>query len=182
MIWNYLKTHLFYVVIISIGLLAFHSWVQEHDARLLALQQEKISEQKAADLQALNQQLQAETARQVQAIRQKASTVKTPAQAVAVIPQLAPQAPLQPEVVTTEPDKVAVAALPLVQALAECQETKVELGSCQLQEKNDQAIVVEKDKEIVALKKPKGFWRRLGGALKVAGIAFGVGVGVGGHL
>lgn len=188
----YLKTHLVYLIIIAIGLLAFHSWLREHDDKLAALQQEKISETKIADLQRSNTQLAAQTAasdakaaQMVDALKTAVAKVKTPEQAVAALPKVIDltQFPINARVIPNDPTNVTVAAIPLFQALTDCTETKIELAACSTartnantQLANDREIVNQKDDEIAALKQPKKFWSRMLGTAKAVGVGVGIGI------
>jgi hypothetical protein len=50
LLWDFIKTHLFYWILGAVALFAFHAWLQEHDARLLAETQVKQSEEVVTDL------------------------------------------------------------------------------------------------------------------------------------
>lgn len=196
MITEYLKTHLFYVLLIAGAIFAGHSWLVEHDNRLLAEQQAKISEADArasasrvVDLEASLASTQAARDDQVATLEHRLASVKTPAQALPVVQELAPA--LKPEVASS-PNSVSVDTIELAKELTQCREDKVSLDACQVQLKTEQQIVVEKDSqlkdkqdEIVALKKPQKFWKRLGTTVKTFGTGVGVGVAVaillGGH-
>jgi hypothetical protein len=178
---HFLLSHAIWVAIVAVGVFAGHAWLVEHDQRLLADKQEKISEAQVKDLQAQIAQLNAAAAKQVQVITKIVHDVQTPQQAVATIPQIT-AAPLAPEVIPSEPTKVAVDAVPLVAALGQCKIDAVNLQACAEGSQKKDEIIAEKDKEIAAIKKPKNFWHRLTGTLKSVGIGVGIGVALGARL
>lgn len=171
----YLKTHIVYVVVIAIGLIAFHSWLSEHDARLAADQTVKVSEARVADLQQQIAAVNAAAQKQVQVIVKQIEAVKTPAQAIAAIPTLT-SAPLNSRPAVDSPTAVTVEAIPLAQELASCKVDRINLTACTANLQTETAIVAQKDVEIVALKKKPGFWKRLLATVKTLGIGIGVGV------
>lgn len=88
--------HTVYAVLIlvaaAIAVLGFRSWLQEHDARLQAQEQERVSEaviqQNDVVVKSLKQQMaetQAEADRKTAVIRHQQAAIKTPAQAVPAI-------------------------------------------------------------------------------------------------
>lgn len=181
---EYLKkfalTHVAWLVIFAVAFVAFHSWQSEHDARLLADQQQKISEARVSDLQAQIAAVNAAAQKQIQVVTKVVHDVQTPTQAVAALPQIS-DVPLNARVATDSPTQVSVDALPLVQALGECKADAITLNACQTEVKADQQIIAEKQTEIVALKKPKSFWRRVSGTLKAVGVGVGIGLVLGAH-
>lgn len=144
----YLKTHVMYVVIIAGMLLAGHAWLQEHDARLQADQQVKLSE---STIKTLQQQ----AAQKVQVITKIVHDVKTPDQAVTAIPQLT-DAPLNTRVAVDNPAQVSVDAVPLVTVLGQAKIDKTNLEACQ-------STLIEKDKVIKASKPT--FWGKVKGQI-----------------
>lgn len=174
-IWTYLRTHLFYVVLIGVSLLFFHSWLVEHDNKLLAQQQLKISELRVQDLAQQNQAIKEAAQRQVVVVQKTVAAVKTPTDAVAVIPTLT-TVPIQPQLDTAHPNLIEVDPIALVKELGQCKQDSIQLDACTKESANKDAIIVEKDTEIKALKKPQGFWKRLKGTTKVFGIGVGVGI------
>lgn len=162
---NYLKTHLFYVVLIVVGLICGRVWLQEHDARVLAEQQIKVSEATVKTLQAQIVDTQAQADKTIATIKAKVIIVKTPAQAIAAIPEVS-SLPLNSR---PAPDGgVTVDAVPLFQELAQCKEDAVQLNACTVESKKKDEIIGQKDLEITALKKKPGFWTRLKGQGKAA--------------
>jgi len=190
---QYAGTHLFYLVIGGIALLAFHSWKEEHDARLLAEQQikasdaaVKVSQDQITTLQKQISVNDAKSAQQIAALSKLVTSVKTPAQAAAEIPQVAPNLPSP---VVVEPDNSIAFpkedVLPLFQDLAEGKTCAVKLAQIQADYAAEQQIAAQKDvqlgardKEIAVLKHPRGFWHRLGSAMKQVGIGIGIGVAI----
>ena len=194
---QYASTHLFYLIVIGISLLAFRSWQQEHDARLLAEQQikssdaaVKVSEQQISSLEKQITANDQRSAQQIASLGKLIAAAKTPQQAAAEIPQVATNLP---SAVVVEPDQSIAFpkedVLPLFQDLADGKVAAVKLAQCQTDYSAEQQIAAQKDSqlkqkdtEIAALKKPKGFWRRFGGTVKQVGIGIGIGIALGGHL
>lgn len=184
------QTHIVYVIVISLGLVAFHSWLAEHDARLLADQQVKTSEAKVkatedeiADLKQEITDNDARAAQQIEAVQKLVQSVKTPQQVVTKLPEVAPNLPVSPTVQSDNSISFPKEdVLPLFQDLANGKEAAVKLDQCQTDYAAQKQIDVKKDSqlkdkddEITALKKPKGFWRRFGNTLKTIGIGVAVG-------
>jgi hypothetical protein len=168
---QYLGTHVFYIVVIAIAILAGRAWLQEHDARLLAEDQIQRSEHQVEDLQkqiALNDAAAAKQISSLQLLRQQ---TKTPQQAIAAIPDLS-TLPLNTRVGPTSGTAI-VDVVPLFQELAHCKQDAVELASCQLDYKAEIAIAAQKDEQIAVLKKKPRFWKRLASTLKTALIGAG---------
>jgi|ERR1017187_6482542 hypothetical protein len=177
-----LHIHVSYLVaglVLAVGsYVGVHSFLQEHDARLLAQQQQKISEAVVKGLQQQIADRDAAAAKQQQVIVKVIHDTTTPQQAAQVLPQIV-TAPLPVPVVVQaagswlipEPD-----VLPIFQQLADQKICRSELTTVQGDLTDTKAIVVQKDAEITTLKKPKGFWRRVGGTMKSVGIGIGVGL------
>lgn len=176
---SYIKTHLFYIILILAGLGLFRFWIHEHDARIAAEATVKQEQTKVADLQDQIKAVNAAAARQVQVVVRTVEAVKTVPQAVTAIPQLT-DVPLNARPSVDKPEvQVSVDAVPLVQALGQCKTDKINLDACQQDQIKLQAIVDSKDKQILALQKKPRFWARLWGYTKV-GLAFaGIGIAVG---
>ena len=160
--YPWLKTHLFYLIIIAIGLVAFRSWLAEHDHGLQMEQQMKISENTVKSLQAQIVSNDAAASATIQALQNKAATVKTPTQAIQAIPsvQIA-DLPLNPRPSPMDPNSVVVDAMPLFQTLEKAKEDAVKLQTCNTDLVAEKGIVAAKDDEIVALKKKPKFWARI---------------------
>lgn len=176
----YLKTHLFYVIIIAIGLVAFRSWLQEHDARVLAEQTVKQSELKVSDL-TTQIKLTSDAAASAQAALQKrVAEVRTPSQAIAAIPDVS-TLPLNTRPAPGLPGGVIVDAVPLFQSLAQCKSDAIELTACRTNFSTQEKIIAEKDTQIKALTAKPRFWKRFGNNLlkyggPIAGYLIGKGV------
>ena len=177
---QYLKTHVFYVVIIVIGIIAFRSFLNEHDARLLAEQQEKVAEANVASLRNQIATSDAAAAQTIAVLKKRAATVKTPEQAITAIPDVS-TLPLH---ATASPQAgfVQVDALALYQELNQCTQDRTALGACQVARAADEKIIEQKDQEIAAYKKPRSFWHRTVSTLKAVGIGVGIGFVLAGHL
>jgi hypothetical protein len=177
---QYLKTHLFYVALIIVGIVAFRSWLTEHDERLAAEQVAKVAEANIATLRTQIATSDAAAAQTIAALKKKATTVKTPEQAITAIPDVS-TLPLH---ATASPQAgfVQVDALALYQELNQCQQDRTALGACQVARTNDEKIIEQKDQEIAAYKRPKSFWHRTVSTLKAVGIGVGIGLVLGGHL
>jgi hypothetical protein len=194
---QYASTHIFYLILIGVALVAFHSWQQEHDARLLADQQIASSDAavkaSAQQIGVLEKQItgnDAKSARDLASLEKTIAAVKTPQQAAADLPQVAANLPAP---VTVQPDSSISFpkedVLPLFQDLADGKVCAVKLAQCQADYATEQQIasqkdsqLTEKNKEITALKKPKGFWKRVTGTLKQVGIGIGIGAVLGAKL
>ncbi len=173
----FFKTHVLYVVLIAIGLLAFHSWLAEHDARLVADKQAALAEQSVKQLADQIKDIQVATATKVQAVKTVVAAARTPTQQVAAIPQLT-DIPLNaravPDITRVEVDLPA-----LVQELGSCRQAQITADSCsQASALKDQQLV-QKDTEIAALKKKPSFWKRVGSTAKQIGIGIGIGLTLG---
>lgn len=178
---TYIKTHIWYLVLIGVGLLAFHSWLQEHDQRLMAEQTARVAEQKFEDFQKQVDAVNAVASQKVQVIERQIESVKTPAAAIAGIPDVS-TLPLHAVPVPSVPGAVQVDALPLYQELAACQINTVKLDACTQSSAIKDQQITEQKQAIAALKRPVGFWHRFYGALKYVGIGVGIGAVIGAHL
>ena len=198
---QFFKTHWFWLVFITIGIIAFYSWLGEHDARLQADAQVKQSEDQVT---VLRQQIQQNTdqiatlqrsiddvnkaaQRKIDVIVKQQEQVKTPEQAIPAVTQTNPE--LDARSLPDAFDRASVKALPLFTTLSQCRITDTKLDACttnlasetEIAKTNDAnyqqqiKITAEKDKEISALKQPKSFWRRFGSTVKTVGISVGAG-------
>jgi|SRR6185369_8652647 len=177
----YAKTHVFYIVLITVGWVAFHSWLQEHDARLAADSTIKQQEAQVADLKQQIVTAQQQAAQKVQVITKVVHDVKTPADAVLAIPKLT-NVPLDVRQAVDNPAQVSVAAIPLVTLLGEAQTDKINLAACQQVGALKDQQLTAKDTEIAALKKKPSFWKRVTGTAKAVGIGVGIGLLLSSHL
>lgn len=203
MVKTWFLTHWFWLIFIGLGLVFAHSWLTEHDARLQADAQVKVSEANVAvlqkqvvsndaDIASLKQQMaqsDAEARKQVETLTALVASVRTTPQAAKGIAQMTddkvqPVAQANGDVVIPQPQ-----VIPLFQELAQGKEDAVNLQACKADLVTQQAItaktqdsltaeqgiVKEKDTEIVALKKKPGFWHRVCSTLKQVGIGLVVG-------
>jgi len=175
------KTHLTYIVIILIGLIAFRSWLAEHDARQAADAVVKTEQTQIAGLQQQIVAVNAAADQKVQIVTKVIHDAKTPAQVVAVVPQLT-EVPLNTRVAPDNPAQVSVDALPFLGLLGQAKEDAINLKACQdttvLKDQQLQA----KDIEIAALKKKPNFWHRMLGTAKAVGVGIGIGAVIGAKL
>jgi len=181
---QFFGTHLFYLVIIAIGIVAFHAWSQEHDARLAAEATIKTSQVTIATLQQQIQQTNTQAAAKVRTIVKivhDLGPAPTTGQIVAAVPQIT-DAPLNARVITNDPTNISVAAQPFLQFVEQATTDKVNLGACQSDLNNETAIAAQKDVQIAALKKKPSLIHRITGVAKAVGIGVGVGLLLGGHL
>jgi nicotinamide riboside kinase len=178
---TYAKTHLFYIVLIAVGLIAFRSWLQEHDARLKADDTVKQQEIVVADLKQQIVIANQQAAQKVQVITKVVHDAVTPTQVVAAIPSLT-SLPLEAREIPDDPVNVAVAAQPLIQLAGDDKACHIQLDACQQVASLKDQQLKAKDVEIVALKKKPGFWKRVSGKLKVVGIGVGIGLLLSTHL
>lgn len=163
------KTHLFYIILIVMGLIAFRSWLSEHDQRMLADQAVKQADEKVKDLQQQIVAVNAAAAQKVQTVVKIVHDAQTPSQVVQAIPQLT-DAPLNARVAPDNPSQVSVDAAPFVQLLGQCKQDNINLGACTQNYNTCQQIVKERDTEIVALKKKPSFWANIKSHGKAAAI------------
>jgi hypothetical protein len=177
-LWNVIKPHLFYWIIGAVALFAFHTWLQEHDARLLAETQVKQSEEIVTDLRSQIASRATETAAAKQVIIREVHDAVTPAQQIELIPKLA-EVPLNPAPLPDAPSAVKVELAPLIAQLAKCKEDAISLGACRQDTINLDSIVFEKEREIKALSHKSGFWKRLASDSRKIGFGAALGLGVG---
>jgi hypothetical protein len=177
-LWNVIKPHLFYWIIGALALFAFYTWLQEHDARLLAETQVKQSEDVVTDLRSQIASRKEQTDQQKQVIIREVHDAVTPAQQIALIPKLA-EVPLNPAPLPDAPSAVKVELEPLITQLAKCKDDAISLGACHQDTLNLDSIIFEKEKEIKALGHKPGFWKRLASDSRKIGVGAAIGLGVG---
>lgn len=177
---TFITTHVFYVVLISVGLIAGHSWLAEHDARLQAASQLAASQEKIDDLTSQIANIQAVAAKQIAAVKASVVAVKTPAQAVIAIPTLT-NVPLNVRQAPDNPVQVSVDAIPLTEVLGQCKQDAIALNACTQTVAAKDKIIGEQAKSIDALKKPRSFWSRTLTVMKSVGIGIGIGALLGAH-
>jgi len=171
---HFVLSHLVWIAALSVALVLGHSWIQEHDARLLADAQVKQSSQIVKSLQDQIISVQNAAKQQTQVITRIVHDVKTPEQAIAAIPQLT-DVPLNARPIPQAPGSVSVDVMPLVQALGECKVAQVNLQACQTELSAQEKIEEQKDIQIAALKKKPAFWKKVGTTLKTVGIGVAIG-------
>jgi hypothetical protein len=172
------KTHLFYIILLVGGVIAFRSWLSEHDARVAAENTVKINTVKVADLQAQINAIPAQTAAKVQVVTRIVHDAQTPTQVVAAVPQLT-DAPLNTRTIPGNTVDVQVNAAALVTVLGELKTSQIDIGACQQTDGlKDQQIVTLQNTIKVLQAKPK-FWHRVGSVAKAVGIGVGIGVVLG---
>lgn len=163
-----------WAAVVVAALLCAGLWMHEHDARIRAEEAVKTAQTNIAALQSQVQASAQVTAATVTAIQKKAAKVTTPAQAIAAIPDIS-DVPLNARPLPDMPTAVAVEAVPLYQELASCRVTEAKLDGCAAAAALTAKIIVQKDAEIAALKKPNSFWHR---AKEIAeAVAIGAAVG-----
>lgn len=192
---TYASTHLFYIVLIIVIGIFLHSWLGSHDALIRAEQQGKMSEEQVKaskeEIATLKQQIvdnDAKSAQQKAILEKLLAQVKTTQQVAQQLPSVAPSLPAP---VAVQPDDSLVVpktdVLPLFHELTTGKEAAVSLAQCkadyavqQTIDKQKDGIIEQKQKELDGYKKAakKGFWRKLGGGLKVgAAIALAAAIG-----
>lgn len=175
---NYLKTsaskHVFGLVIAAGIVLVGYSWITEHDARILAEQTVKQSQDRIANLQQQSEAIQKAGDAVVAKLKAQRESVKTPTQAIAALPSVSPE-PLSPAALPDAPSRVAVDAVPLFQTLNQCKECSAELATDNAELAIDKEVQAEKDTEIKALKKKPAFWHRVARTAEVIGIGAAIG-------
>lgn len=178
---HWLLSHLVWVVALTVAVIMGHSYIAEHDARVLADAQIKTSEANIVSLQQQIAATNAAAAQKVQVITKIVHDVQTPAQALVAVPQLT-DVPLNARVSTDSPNQVSVDAVPFVELLGQCKTDAVNLNACQSDLKNQTTITAEKQNEIVALKKKPAFWTRVKKTAQIVAICIGIGITIGAHL
>jgi len=187
---TFLLSHLCWAILVAAGCVGFHSWLQEHDARILAEQTVKAAQAKIDDLASANDALQkqivssdAQAKQTIATLQKRSAQVKTNAQAIAAIPDVS-SLPAQIRPIQNSTDFLLPQAdlLPLFQELSTCKQDAVALSACQAARANDEtmlqndakAIAAQKD-EIKAITKKPSFWKRVESTLKQLAIGAGIG-------
>jgi hypothetical protein len=178
LIINYLKTsasgHVLGIILAAAAVLLGHSWLTEHDARMVAEQTVKTAQTQIDSLAKQSQVAAQVGQQQIAALVKQAAAVKTPAQAVQAIPALS-DVPLNVRPAPGLPDAVTVDALPLFDELNKCKQTAVGLGVCTTRLDLQGKIDADKDTQITALKHKRGFWANV----KTTAITVGIGAAIG---
>jgi hypothetical protein len=204
---QFLFVHWFWFVFALGGFIAFHSWLQEHDARLASNAAEQVAkvqvtadQKQMADNDKVKAQLQQEmadrdaaTQAQIAAMTKLVASVKTTPQAVQAIDtlsnhQVQPVAQANGDMLILQPQ-----VIPLFTELADGKQATISLTTCTQDLTATKTLVVkseanldlqkditkQRDNEIAILKKPQGFWKRVGTTLKVMGAGIGIGLTLG---
>lgn len=170
--WKCIGAALLCVALVAAG----KSWLDEHDARLLADQTVKTT---AAALDSLQKQKDAADAAgkaKLAALQKAAAQVKTPAQAIAAMPTVT-DVPLNLRPVPNIPADVTVDAMGLYKNLESCKETEAQLTTCTSELAIAGKIQDTQKAEVQALKQPVGFWKRTRQTLELIGIGAAIGYG-----
>lgn len=179
---SYLKTsaakHVLGIAVAVFVVIAFRSYMAEHDARIVAEATVKQAQTQVADLQKQKQDVAQAAEAQIATLRKQAERVKTPADALEALPQVSTQ-PLAPMPLPDAPDKVAVDTLPLFRELNKCRQCDAALAADDKQLAIDKQIDTQKDIEITALKKKPAFWKRVKKTGEV--LAIGAALGYAAH-
>jgi hypothetical protein len=175
------KTHLFYIILIVMGVVCFRSWLAEHDARTLAQAAVKAEQVKNADLQKQIEVVKADAAQQVKVVTKVVHDAVTPSQVVQAVPTLT-DVPLNTRVIPGNFVDVEVAAVPLMHLVGELKTSQINLGACQQTSAlKDEQLKIAND-TITTLKKKPGFWKRVIGTAKAVGVGIGIGAVLGARL
>jgi len=176
---NWLKTyahiHLFYIILFVGGVVSFRVWLQEHDARVAADNVAKQQEVLVADLKQQIEATQTQAAQKVLVIKQVVQKAQTPTQVAAAIPSLT-DLPLNAQPVPSDPVKLEVDALPLLQLAGDDKEANINLAACQQVNGLKDQQLVAKDTEITALKKKPRFITRIKGVAEAVGVGVAIGL------
>ena len=165
-------------IVAALLLIGGYCWLQEHDVRLRAEVTAKESQARVTALEQDKAAIQKTTDRKVMAIQQKAAEVKTPAQAIAAMPDVS-ALPLNARPLPELPNAVAVDAVPLYQELSACRISEAKLAGCTELRAKDADIAAEKDVQIKALKSKGSFWKRVERTAEV--LAIGAAIGYAAH-
>lgn len=172
---SYLKTHLFYIIVIAIGVVSFRTWLSEHDARVQAENAAKQAQVNIVSLQKQIDAIPAQTAASVAKVRTIVAKTGTPSQVVAAIPLLT-DVPLATRAIPGNTTDVEVAAVPLVTLVGELKTSQIELGACQQTDALKDKQLAAKDVEIAALKKKPKFLIRVKHVAEAVGVGIAIGV------
>lgn len=168
--------HVLGLVITVATVIGFHSWLAEHDARMVADGQVKTAEATVAGLRANQTTTATVAAAQVQTLRTQAVKTTTPAAALVILRTTAPE--LEATTVPTTgllSSEVAVDAVPLYQDLNAAAQDKVNLAACTTELTDEKGVTTAKDAEIKALKSKGGFWVRVRNTAVEVGIGAALG-------
>lgn len=180
---HFILSHLIWVIAATVAVFAFYSWRGEHDQRLLAEQAVKVADANVRYLEGRIADRDKQAAVQIAPTLRIIHETKTVPQAIKALPDVMteplplPVLPMNGGMFIPAPD-----VLPIFNQVADDKVCRVLLTTAQGDLADTREIVKERDKEIVTLKQPKSFWKRLKGVSKVAGICVAVGVWIGTHV
>jgi replicative superfamily II helicase len=175
------KTHVFYLILIVMGIVAFRTWLSEHEQRVQAENTVKQSQQQVKDLQQQIVAVNAAAVQKVQVITKIVRDATTPSAVVQAVPELT-EAPLNARVATDNPAQVSVDAQPLAQVLGQAREDAINLKACQDTSALKDQQLSQKDVQIKALKKKPAFWKRFKKTVELIGVCVGIGAALGVHI
>lgn len=191
------------IAVLTGGGVGFHSWLDEHDARLTSEATAKTSQiafDKAAEQirieHAAEQLRDKQSADKVSAILATAAAAKTPEQIVRYLPtQLPTKIPIEitiPKPTIDNPTPNAIASIPqselplLRDTFAKCKTDAVALGTCTADIASRDREMVQADIKIKAMTDERDSWKKAAGATKwqrakhviELGLALAVGIAV----
>jgi len=174
---HFVLSHLIWIVGLTIGGIAIHSWLGEHDARLLATQEEKVAEAQVKTLQQSIADRDKQTVAQVAPIVKIIHDVQTVPEVIGALPTVV-NAPLPTPVLPAPNNAILIPepdVLPLFDQVADDKVCRVQFDTATKDLVDEKGIVTQRDNEIATLKKPKSFWSRAKSTAKVLGIGIGIG-------
>ena len=173
---NFIKSnagHLLGLALAVAGFIGVHSYIGEHDARIIAEAKVQAAETTVKASQAQEAAVASTAGKAVTTLRKQARSVKTAPEAIKALPSVSEG--LHEAAVPDAPERVAVDALPLYVDLNTCKQCSVNLAASTEELALERDASKAKDLEITALKKKPGFWHRV----KETAITVGIGAAVG---
>jgi len=207
---TFLMHHLPWVILVLIGGIGIHAYMQEHDQRLFAEQKIAVDEQQVkvlqdsinannqaiASLQSQIQQRDAANARVIDSLLKAKQQAVTPQQQVTTL-QTEAKLPEPIVSISGTPDfKLPLADVqPLFSAISDGQMAIANLTTCQADLTDQKQInakqtdtitdqtkqLAAKDDQIKILSKKPKFWTRVGDTMRKVGIGIGIGAVLGAH-
>ena len=175
-------SHLVWVVAVAVAYVGFTNWRYAHDEAAAKAAQVQVAQATIANLQAQIAANDKQAAQKVQTIVKIVHDAQTPAQVVAALPNFPDLPSLSARTIPGDPVDVEVAAQPLMNLIGQYETVVTNLNACQADDTAEKAIVVQKDNEIVVLKKKPPLKARLVRAMKVGGTILGIGILIGLHF
>lgn len=172
---TYAKTHLFYIILIVVGVVAFNSWRQEHDARLLADQKVSQNAQLVKSLEDGIASRDSALAAAVKPIQVVVAAAKTPQQVVEAVPKIAPELAPSLDVKAVDATHVQVDSQGFIGLLGKYETLSKEEAACQADYADEQRKTAALTDSVKELKKKPRFWKRVGGTIKQ--VALGIAAG-----